>query len=83
MAVKKFPEWALILYRGVRAAIGAGIAQAIIIQPDWGNPEEAIRTLSVAFLAGFLPAFGKWLRARIDEWFGLDETSKVAQLMPI
>lgn len=83
MAEKKFPEWALILYRGVRAGVGAGIAQAILLQPDWSKPEEAWRTLGVAFLAGFIPAFGKWLRARLDEWFGYDETSKVAQFMPI
>jgi len=83
MAKKEFPEWAKILYRGVRAAVGAGLAQAFLLKPDWSNPEEAMRTLSVAFVAGFLPAFGMWLRDRIDEWFGLDEKSLPAKVMPI
>lgn len=80
---KQFPEWAIILYRGVRAAVGAGLAQVFILQPDFTKPEIAWRTLGVAFLAGFIPAFGKWLRDWLDEKFGYDEKSKVAQLMPI
>lgn len=83
MAKKQFPEWARILYRGVRAAVAAGIAQALLLNPDWSKPEEAARLLGVAFVAGFLPSFGMWLRDRLDEWFGLDEKSLVAKVMPI
>lgn len=82
-AKKEFPEWAKILYRGVRAAVGAGIAQALLLKPDWGNPEEAWRTLAVAFLAGFIPAFGMWARDVLDEHFGQDEKSLSARVMPI
>lgn len=78
-----FPEWARILYRGLRAAVGAGIAQALLLQPDWSDPKVAARTLGVAFLAGFIPALGMWLRDRLDEWFGLDEKSTVQKVMPI
>ena len=83
MAGKQFPEWAIALYRGVRAAVGAGLAQVIILQPDWSKPEEGIKTLAVAFVAGFIPAFGKWLRDWLDERFGYDEKSMVARVMPI
>lgn len=81
--MKKFPEWAIIVYRGVRAAVGAGIAQALILQPDWSNKDIAIRTIAVAFIAGFSVCLGKYLRDQLDELFGLDEKSKAAQLMPI
>jgi hypothetical protein len=79
----KFPEWAIILYRGVRAAVAAGIAQAFILQPDWSNQDEAIRVVCVAFLSGFVVALGKWLRDILDKQFGFDEKSKIQQLMPI
>ena len=84
MAVKnEFPEWAIALYRGVRAAVGAGLAQIIILQPDWANPEDAVRTLAVAFLAGFMPAFGKFVRDWLDTKFGYNEKSLIARVMPI
>lgn len=79
----EFPEIYRILYRGVRAAVGAGIAQALLLKPDWSNPEEAWKTLAVAFLAGFIPAFGMWLRGVLDEHFGQDEKSLSARVMPI
>lgn len=83
MAKQEFPEWARILYRGARAAVGAGLAQAFLLQPDWSKPEEAGRTLAVAFMAGFLPALGMWLRDKLDEWFGQNEKSLVQKAMPI
>ena len=75
-----FPEWAKILYRGVRAGVGAGIAQVVLL-PDWQSQPE--RTLLLAFLAGFLPAFGKWGRDKADELFGWDEKSLFAKFLPI
>ena len=80
MAVDKFPEWARILYRGVRAAVGAGIAQ-ILLLPDWRVAPE--RTLLIAFVAGFLPAFGMFLRDKLDEWFVFNEKSLIQKTMPI
>jgi len=79
----KFPEWAIIVYRAVRAAVGAGIAQALIVQPDWSNQDETIRLLCISFLTGFIVALGKWLRDYLDKEFGYDANSKVSQLMPI
>ena len=78
--IKQFPEWAKILYRGVRAAVGAGLAQVILV-PDWQSAPE--RVLFVAFLAGFLPAFGMWARTLLDEKFGYDEKSLIARVMPL
>lgn len=83
MTTNQFPEWARIIYRGIRAAVGAGIAQVVLLQPDWNNAEEALRTLAVAFVAGFIPAFGMWLRDYLDEVFGQDEKSLVQRTMPI
>ena len=78
-----FPEWGRILYRGVRAAVAAGVAQVLLVRPDLANPQELVRTISVAFLAGFLPSFGMWLRDFLDEKFGYDEKSLVQRVMPI
>lgn len=82
MAKKQFPEIYITLYRGLRAAVGAGIAQALLLQPDWSDPKQAARTLGVAFLAGFIPALGKFIRDWLDEKFGYDEKSLVARAMP-
>jgi hypothetical protein len=79
----KFPEWAIIVYRGVRAAVGAGIAQALILQPDWSNQDEAIRIVCVAFVTGFSVCLGKYLRDFLDKQFGFDEKTLPQQLMPI
>ena len=78
MATKNFPEAYRILYRGFRAAIAAGIAQIVLI-PDWQS--QPGRTLLVAFLTGFLPSGGMWLRDKVDEWFGWDEKHLVNKLM--
>lgn len=78
-----FPEWAIILYRGARTAVGAGIAQALILQPDWSDQNQALKTLAVAFGAGFIASFGKWLRDLLDEKFGYNEKSLVAKTMII
>ena len=82
-SVKEFPEIYKILYRGIRAAVGAGLAQAFLLKPDFGNPEEALKTIGVAFVAGFIPALGKWLRDQLDNYFGWDEKSTIAKVMPI
>lgn len=83
MAAKQFPEWARILYRGVRGAVGAGLAQIVLLQPDWSVPQEALRTLAVAFLAGFIPAFGMYARDFLDKYFDQDEKSLIQRTMPI
>lgn len=79
---KEFPQWAIMAYRAFRTAVGAGIAQAIVLQPDWSDPKQAGRTLLVAFGAGFLTALGKWIRDYLDSHFGYDEKSTVAKTMP-
>lgn len=77
---KEAPEWVRILYRGVRAAIAAGIAQVILI-PDWQSAPE--RTLLVAFITGFLPSLGMFLRDKVDELFGWKPDGIVQRVMPI
>ncbi len=79
---KEFPEWAKIAYRGVRSAVAAGIAQTVLLRPDLSNPEESLKMLSVAFLAGFIPALGMFLRDWLDSAFGLDEKSTIQKTMP-
>lgn len=81
--VQEFPAWAIVAYRWVRAAVGAFIAQVAILQPDWTNREAVMRTFLVAFMSGFVPAFGKALRDYLDKKFGYDEKSNVARFMPI
>lgn len=62
--------WAVI-YRLLRGAAAAAITQAVVLQPDWSKPEEAIRTLVVSFIVGFLLALGKGIR---DIWGNSDES---------
>lgn len=81
--MKKFPEWAIIAYRGFRTAVGAGIAQALILQPDLTKPDVAWRMIAVAFIAGFSVCLGKYIRDQIDILFGYDEKSTIAKVIPI
>lgn len=80
---KKFPEVYRILYRGLRGAVAAGIAQALLLQPDWSDPKQAITTLFVAFLAGAIPALAMWGRDILDDMFGYDEKSLIQKIMPL
>lgn len=83
MAKKSFPAWAIILYRGVRAAVSAGLVSAFALQPDWSKLEESLQIVGIAFATGFLVALGKFLREELDRLFGLDEKSLVARIMPV
>ena len=91
MANKQFPEWAKILYRGVRTAVAAGFTSAgalyAVLKPDWSNPDVAAKMVAiplvVAFAAGFIVSFGMWLRDWLDSEMGFDEKSLIAKLMPI
>ena len=83
MANKQFPEWAILLYRGVRPAIASGIAQTILLSPNWADWQNSWRNIVVVFLSGFLPAFGKWLREFLDDQFGYDEKSLIQKVFPI
>jgi hypothetical protein len=79
MSNKQVPEWVKIVYRGIRAAIASGIAQIILI-PDWQSQPE--RTLLIAFLTGFIPAFGMWTRDQLDKYFGFKPDGLVQKIMP-
>lgn len=80
---KQFPEWAKMLYRGVRAGIAAAIAQTLIMNVDWSNLEESWKNIAVVLVTGFLPPVGMALRDIFDKWFGYDEKSAVQKLMPV
>lgn len=79
----EFPEIYRILYRGVRAAVGAGIGYALVVQPDWTNVESAYKALALAFITGFSVSFGKYMRDWLDSTFGLNEKSTISRVMPI
>lgn len=85
--MKPFPEWAKILYRGIRAGISSGVAAIIALNFGLGDIIEAPQKIGiaalVAFGSGFLVAFGKWFRDFLDEKFGYDEKSLVARAMPV
>ena len=52
----------VIIWRFVRGAVASAIAQTVVIQIDWTNPDLAVRTLIAAFVSGFLLALSKALR---------------------
>jgi len=83
MANKVYPEWAKTLYRGVRTGVSAGIAAVLLLKLDLSNPQEALRVVLMAFGAGFLVAFGKFVREFLDKQFGFDANSLVSKTMPI
>lgn len=83
MTNQDFPDWKIWLYRGARAAVGAGIAQALLIPMDFSNLEAWVRLAGVSFAAGFINAFGKFLRDWLDAKYDVDEKSIVAKTMPI
>lgn len=78
MAVKKeFPEWARILYRGIRTAFTAALTQTLVLKVDWTNPQEAFKTMGVSLLSGFIVALGMWLRDLMGD------KSTVSKVMPL
>jgi hypothetical protein len=80
---KPFPEWGKVLYRGIRAGVSAGIVAVMTLKIDLADPEEALQVIAITFGTAFLVAFGKHLRNKFISWFGWDEKSLVARMMPI
>ena len=80
---KQFPEWAKTLYRGLRAGVSSGLVAIWALKPDWNNLEESLKIVGIAFGTAFIVAFGKWLRAYLDETFGIDEKSLISKFMPV
>lgn len=83
MASKQAPEWLILLYRGLRPAVASGIAQTLLLHPDWSDWQSSWKNIAVIFFSGFLPVFGKWARERLDEWLGWDEKSLAARIFPV
>jgi len=83
MARKEFPEWAKILYRGVRAGISAGIVAVMALKLDLSDPKSALKLVVITFGTAFFVAVGKWARDLVDKWFGWDEKSIFAKTLPI
>ena len=81
--MKEFPEWAKIVYRAIRAGVSAGTIAVMALRIDLGNPQEALKVVIITFGTAFLVAMGKWVRDLFDKWFGFDEKSLFARVMPI
>lgn len=64
MAVKElpYPESLKAIWRAIRAGLAVAFAQIVVLRPDFSNPEEAVRTLSVSFVSGFVTGLFKYLR---------------------
>lgn len=79
MSVKKvvFPEWAKILYRGVRGALITALTQTLVLKVDWTQPDQALKAMGVSLLSGFIVALGMWIRDL------LGETNVISKVMPI
>lgn len=60
------------LWRIGRGAFITASMQALVLQPDWSKPDQALKVLGVAFLSGFVFALGKGIR---EEW-GNDNPEK-------
>ena len=55
-----------VVWRLVRGAVATAIGQTVVLQVNWADPEMAMRTLVASFVAGFLLALSKGIRARTD-----------------
>jgi glucose uptake protein GlcU len=67
--VKKivFPEWARILYRGMRGAMVTAMTQTLVLKVDLSDPQKAFQLIITSFLSGFLVAFGMFIRDQLGE----------------
>ncbi len=57
-----FSDWVYAVWRFVRVFLAAGVAQVVVLQVNWAKPEEAIKTIYVAFGAGVISAVFKYIR---------------------
>ena len=51
-----------MLWRLLRTAVAASVAQTLAMTVDWTEPEQAARTITISFIAGVLTAIGKAVR---------------------
>lgn len=66
-AKKELPEWMRVAYRGVRTSVATAITQTLLLQPDWTDPKEGLKTIAVSFASGFLVALAMWIRDQLGE----------------
>ena len=52
-----------LVWRFVRGVVATSLAQTVLLNVDWTNPEVATRTLVVGLISGFLLALSKAVRA--------------------
>ena len=53
-----------VILRFIRVFISAGVAQAVLVKPDWSSLEETVKLFITAFVAGVISAIFKYLRDR-------------------
>jgi len=56
--------WFPAVLRLIKTFLATGIAQALLVRPEWTNPEEATKALAVAFVSGVISAVFKYLREK-------------------
>ena len=74
-----YPEWKRQLWRGFRTAVSVAVAQTALLKVDWSDPSAAIQAVSVAFISGFLVAFGMFVR----DFLGGKNQDAFIQKLPI
>lgn len=76
---KNYAAWKTWLWRLFRGAMAAGLSQALLIQPDFSDPQVAGKVVLLSFITGFIMAIGKAIRDLFDE----QDKSSMLNKMPI
>ena len=66
-----YPYWKILAWRFVRTAVSGGISMIVLmnitIQPDWSNAQLVLKTVSAAFMSGFISAAALFIRDNVSD----------------
>ena len=62
-------NWRSAFWRTLRGVVATAVAQTVVLQVDWSNPEVATKALVASFVAGLLMGLSKVLRDWSDNKF--------------
>lgn len=73
--IVEYALWKTWVWRFVRTAFSTALAQTLVIQVNWTEPQVAFRTLVVSLISGFFTA----LALAVRDQFGREDKSGLVQ----
>ena len=78
-----YSYWKVLAWRFIRTGISGGIGMVVLlnvtIKPDWSDAELQLKTISAAFVSGFISAVALAVR----DWFSDGNKSAKIQKLPL